>query len=387
MSIERPKPQPREAVESAIEGREQREERLDNAARFFGDFVGLKSGEGVLFLSHTDPKSTDRALIEILKEACERKGIVSRELIADKKTKTEEVTKLLDDYPVVWSSCNWDATKIDFYELTESQLKAKSARMEDAAGLTTDSLNNDGMLGEKREVLHDRLQRMHEKLRDAVGFRVRTSYGTDLSIRLWPDRERQWAWMTGEVDPGEWDNPGAEIFTTPQEEGVDGVLMLPVLQDEITQEQGVDEFVKVTFRRGRIATIDGGKSAQKLRRYLEKMSKEEEDDPTSVIRCSELAFGASQYARSKVSRPELSYKHHGVSVLEAEKRMGTMHIAIGSAQHGSEGASGPTESNVHVDFVIPRNGLTVEGFDRDDDFRKGRNGRKLIDEGRWNFIE
>lgn len=385
--MERPRIQHKEVSTELRGERERYEKRLANAEMFFKDFIGLQPNEKVLFLSHVDAKSTDRRLIEILKVVLDKKDIGHKELIADQKTKTAEISTLLSDYPVVWSSCNWDKTRIDFYELTEESLPLAGARMEDAAGLTIESLDKEGMLGEGREVLHERLKRMNEKLKDAVGFHVRSSYGTDFTIRLRPDKDRQWAWVTGEVDPGEWDNPGAEIFTTPDEEGVDGILMLPVLQDEITREQGVDEFVKVMFRHGRIVTIDGGKSAEKLRRYLERMSKKEDKDPTSVIRCSELAFGASQYARSKVSDPKLSYKHHGVSVLEAEKRMGTMHIAIGSAQHGSEGASGPTESNVHVDFVLPRSGLTVEAFNQDDNFRTEKNGRRLIDEGRWNFLE
>lgn len=369
-----------------FEGGERREERLANAERFFKNFIGIRPDEKVLFLSHIDRESSDPRLIQILKDALSREGISYTEIVADASTNTKDVVKLLKDYSVVWSSCDWDTTGIDFYKLTAA-LEEKEARMSDAAGLTAESFGNDGLLGESLEVLYERLNRMEAKLKETVGFRIQTSYGTDLIVGLKPDQARRWASVTGEIDTGEWDNPGAEIFTTPDENGVNGVLMLPVLQDEITREQGVDELVRVVFKNGRITTIDGDKSAEKLRRYLEEMSKrEDESNIMSVLRCAELAFGASKYARSKVANPGMSYTHHGVSVLEAEKRMGTMHIAIGSSQHGIEGASGVTESNIHIDFVIPRNGLTVEAFYNRNDFRERSNGRKLISDGGWNFV-
>lgn len=360
------------------------EERLKNADVFLRDFMGLRENEQVLFLSHRDPGSTDPRLIGILKDALDKRGIVYHEFVSNSETETEEVVALLNTYPVVWSSCNWDETRIDFYAVVDT-IEDKQGRMEDAAGLTVDALNNDGMLGESREVLHERLKRMEERLRESVGFHVRSVYGTDLIIALRPHQERRWAWVTGEVDPGEWDNPGAEIFTTPDETGVNGVLMLPVLQDEITREQGVDEFVRVIFHDGRIVKIDGGESAQKLRTYLEEMSARAED-PKSVAQCSEIAFGGSVNARSRVSDENAAYTHPGVSVLEAEKRLGTMHVAIGSAQHGIEGSEGFTESNVHVDFVLPRRGLTVTAFYNQDDFGKRRNGTRLINDGSWNFF-
>lgn len=359
-------------------------ERMRNATRFFTDFIGLGKDEKVLFLSHIDPQSTDAEFIGILRAALDAEGNAYHEIIADSATRTDEIIQLLDSYPVVWSSCNWDETCIDFYELIEA-IEEKNARMEDAAGLTANALNNDGMLGESRDVFHERMKRMQERLKDTVGFHIKSRYGTDLTIALRPHHNRRWAWVTGEVDHGEWDNPGAEIFTTPDERGVNGILMLPVLQDEITREQGVDQFVRLQFHEGKIVTIGGGESAKKLREYLEKASMRE-DDPESVVQCSELAFGGSVYARSKVLNEHAAYTHPGVSVLEAEKRLGTMHVAIGSAQHGIEGASGPTESNIHVDFVLPRSGLTVTGFWSQDDFKKRQNGQKLINDGSWNFL-
>lgn len=372
-------------AEKISENIDRQAEQVSNAMMFFKDFLALKPGEKVLFLSHEDQESSNPEILSALKESLDRQGIKYKEFVANKDSKTSEVVSLLKDYQVIWSSNDWDHTNIDFYEIADEQLPKTGGRMVEAAGLTAEALNNNGMLGERLEVLQDRIKRMHEKLRDAIGFHIRTSYGTDLSVGLRLDKSRKWGFATGEIDPGEWDNPGAEIYTTPHEEKVNGVLMLPALQDEVTADQGVDQFVRLEFRNGKIAKIDGGKSAEKLRRYLQKESRNEEN-PLSVIQSSEIAFGASKYARSYVSNPEKLWRHLATSTVEAEKRMGTMHLAIGSAKHGEEGVEGFTESNVHLDFVIPRHGLTVEAFYRDDDFSKKKNGTKLINEGGWNFI-
>ena len=63
-----------------------------------------------------------------------------------------------------------------------------------------------------------------------------------------------------------------------------------------------------------------------------------------------------------------------------------MHIPFGSSKHGEPGTEGHTESNVHVDFVIPRLGLSVTMFKSNEDFIQKKNGEKLIDDGRWRFI-
>ena len=148
----------------------------------------------------------------------------------------------------------------------------------------------------------------------------------------------------------------------------------------------MDEFVRLTIRHGKIANIDGGESAEKLRQYLQEKSKDEAN-PFSVAQISEVAFGANSKARSKVRDPEGLWSGRGVAVTEAEKRLGTMHIAVGSSQHGEEGTEGYNESDVHMDFVIPRSGLTVTAFKDRQSFKKGRGGERLIDEGRWNFLE
>ena len=104
---------------------------------------------------------------------------------------------------------------------------------------------------------------------------------------------------------------------------------------------------------------------------------------SSIPIIAEISFGANTKARSRAFDSEKSYKRPGVSTVEAEKRLGTMHFAFGDSKHGEEGAEGFESVKVgsHYDFVIPRNGLTVEMFTSEKDFDQKRNGRKIIEEG------
>ena len=370
-------------MDSAIE--KKRQERLENTKKVF-DYLNVKEGEKFLFITDNNPYYTDREFIDLLKQELTARQIEFDEFVADdKKTKEKDLFKAVDGYQVVWNSWGMEETEIDFDKLVDAVIK-KGGRMAYCPGLKAENLNNDGALAEDKAELDYRLARMETRLKGVAGFHIRSSYGTDLLVPL-KKGELRWHKSDGEIKPGSWDNlPGGEIFTTPDEEGANGVLVLPVLSEEISRHQGVDEFVHLTIRGGKIAKIDGGRSAEKLRRYLEKNSKFEEN-PLSVLQCSEIAFGANSKASAAVAKPEGSYRSKGNPVVETEKRLGTMHVAFGDSRHGEEGTEGHTEADIHLDFVLPRNGLTVKAFYSQEDFKKGKNGERLIDEGRWRFVE
>jgi len=365
---------------------EMAEERLANAKKVFDGFIGLKSGEKVLFIVDNSDFNTDRQLIGDLKKSLGKQGIECSEFLADDKTtKQKDLFNAVKGYEVIWCSWGMDETRINFDKFTD-RLEKLGSRMAFCPGARVESLNNDGALSEDKIELKYRLGKMEARLKDTAGFHIRSSYGTNLMVPL-KKEQRRWYKDSGEIKPGGWDNlPGGEIFTTPDEEKINGVLILPVLEDNISEDQGVDEFVRLTIRNGKIATIDGGESAEKLRKYLEENSKLE-DNPLSVLQCSEIAFGANAKARSVVTNPEGHYTDVANPTVETEKRLGTMHLAFGDSRHGEEGTEGYNESEIHLDFVLPRNGLTVKAFYSREDFKNGRNGERLIDEGRWRLAD
>ncbi len=373
-------------------------EREKNTDKMFDDFLQLKQGERVLFLIDNNPNNTDPKLIEMMKQRLEARNIEYDELVADEETTQRDIFKKAKKCDLIWASWSMEDThkSVDFDDLTEflkggkenkggkKVKKEKARRMAFCPGVTAEFLDNGGALTEDRKEMEERLGKMEERLKEAVGLRITTSYGTDLRMKL-KRGERRWFKDAGIIKNGNWDNlPGGEIFTTPDEESIEGVLVLPVLQDEVTLDQGVDKLVHLTIKNGKIRAVDGGISAEKLRKYLKENSINE-DDPESVLQISEIAFGANSKART-VANPEGGWDEKDNPVVEKEKRLGTIHLATGSSKHGEEGTEGHTESDVHLDFVIPRNGLTVETFDYERDYRSQNNGRKLINEGSWNFV-
>lgn len=362
--------------------------RLDNACRVFTDFVQLKPGEAVLFVNDKSSGNTDPKLVQVLTRAVSSMGNKYTILEADENTTQGQLHAQTQEHDVVWSSWGMeeDDCKANFYDWANF-IEQTGRRMVWAPGVRAQSLNPNGALGERREAIDFRLKKMEEKLRGAVGLHVETTYGTDLIVPL--KQGRRWFRFDGVLKPGKWDNlPGGEVATTPDEENVEGRLFLPVLQDEVDVYQGVDEFVCLVFRQGRVAHIYGGKSADRLRSYLNERSKEETFDKRSVLQCAEVAFGANSHARGVVTNPSRTYRGRTTPTTEAEKRLGTMHIAIGSTKHGEEGVEGhtETESDSHLDFVIPRSGLTVTAYYNQDDFQRFKNGTRLIDYGGWNFL-
>ena len=122
---------------------------------------------------------------------------------------------------------------------------------------------------------------------------------------------------------------------------------------------------------------------------LAKSSKEsakEGKSPWDAYRIAEIGFGANSKARSTVADSDQPYDYPGISVVEAEKRLGTIHLAFGDAKHGEEGVEGFHGAESHYDFVIPRNSLTVEMFNSESDFENKKNGRKIINDGTINYF-
>lgn len=341
--------------------------------------------ERVLFfedsLSH--PKT-----LEILKRALKNIGCQYEEFFVDKKTKKREVREALERSEVIINLLGKSSQAIrDVYD----DLEKYNSRMLALFDLEPDVFSKEGALSEDFHQMVERLNKMEAVLKEAVGFHISSRYGTDLKIGLRPFKERRWAKETGITnEPGQWNNlPAGEIFTTPDERNVDGVLVLPALDTEISTKQGVDQLVRLTLKDGVIVKIEGGKSAEKLRKYLEKSAKKdirEEGGKNiwNVFRIAEIGFGANSKARYSVreENPNLP----AVATVEAEKRFGTMHLAFGDTKHGEEGVEGFEEAISHLDFVLPRTGLTVEMFSRKEDFEKARNGRKIINDGSINFF-
>jgi hypothetical protein len=409
------------------------EEFVQNAKMAIRDFLCLKKDEKIALMTG---ETSNPEMIEILKQAAERLGVPLDILTLTKETKRKEVAGLFKDHEIIMDISLESAAHPACQEMYDEDLENSGARLAYVPGLEPSLFRDGGALTENREDLEYRLNRMEEVLKDAVGFRVTSQYGTNLTVPLREGKQRTWFKEDGTIGrKGQWNNmPGGEIFTTPDEQKVSGTLVLPAL-DRHTGEptQGVDEFVRLEIKDGVIVGIGGGKSAEILKKQLAQAAEDQlkaaksrkahssgwitrkekdfkltpagkdkgikgiidrandniatESNPHNVLRIAEIAFGANSKARGVGENPDQPYTSPATPTIEAEKRLGTMHLAFGDSRHGEEGTEGFRGAASHLDFVVPRNGLTVEMFVNQTDFNKGKNGRKIISEGGLKFFE
>lgn len=379
-------------------GKEQKErgdleELVNNAHKVLLDFVNLQPGEKVVLLKEG---KTNKEMPEVLRKAAEAIGANFEEVIVNSKTEKVVIDDYLANSQVIIDMLDYaegyDGTRDVYNDVVKSQ-----ARLIALFDMSADAFKNGSAMTETLEDMEYRANKIEALLHNAAGLRVTSRYGTDLEIGLRPYKDRRWAPALGKIDgPGKWDNlPGGEIFTTPDESKVNGVLVLPVPIME-KGHQGVDKFIHVKVRDGIIVSVQGGISAQEMVDNLSQSSaedKEEGTNPYNPYRIAEIAFGLNSKAKetvvnldpNSVPNPDELYRLPDPGA-ETEKRLGTIHLAFGGSQHGEEGSEGYENSIAHNDFVIPRFGLTVEVYYDQDDFAKKRNGKKIIDNGGLNFF-
>ena len=222
----------------------------ENALR---GYLRLKPEEKTLLLSDKDTNKETEAL---LKQAIINIGSELGEIKLSKKIKREDIQELLKQYQAVIdiSVGSHDSTSDIFDDIIE--YKNRLLALYD---IDKEAFNPDGPIAEKAEDLAYRLNKIEALLHDAVGFKITSGYGTNLEVPLRIMKERRWAKETGIVSkPGDWDNflPTGEVYTTPDETKVAGVLMLPAIESAMKPHQGVDEFIRVEIKDGFIVKID-----------------------------------------------------------------------------------------------------------------------------------
>ncbi|MDD5103321.1 MAG: aminopeptidase [Candidatus Peribacteraceae bacterium] len=360
-------------------------EYLTNAGRVVDDFLELQKGESVLFITDDDPRHSDPRLIALLEQAVKSKGgtatIFRIEGPQERHRQTPELQQLIDSHDVIWIASDVaDATlPVTFDEILEKLDAQTGKRMVHCTGVQAELLANDGALSEPKEVMERRMDAIEKRVEHVAGFHIQTALGTNLWMSLKPGRT--WYKAGGRIPRGSWDNlPGGEIFTTPDQEHVDGTLVLSTLHDDVTTEQGVDQPVKLTIKDGKIQQIEGGTSAGKLRTYLHENA-QMADDPEDVYTCAEIAFGVNAKATALETHiGDSEWRKDGPSAVVTEKRLGTVHVAFGSDNHGFiEGSPGDArgknwQKNIpsHLDFVLAQEGLTVRAFDTSDAFERAK---------------
>jgi leucyl aminopeptidase (aminopeptidase T) len=132
--------------------------------------------------------------------------------------------------------------------------------------------------------------------------------------------------------------PAGEGFIAPVEGTAEGQLVV-----EPGWARGLTELMTIRFHQGVVVAIEnGGAVGDNLRRLLGFNGGEVVRERRNL---AELGVGTNPKARPTES------------TLEAEKVMGTVHIAIGDNAH----IGGAVTADLHTDFVLPHTELILDG--------------------------
>ena len=186
--------------------------------------------------------------------------------------------------------------------------------------------------------LRELTARLGERMSGAARVRVTTPAGTDCTFDV---TGREWKLDDGVLDqPGAFGNlPAGEAFVAPLATGADGVCVI----DRSIALGGVglvDEPILLTFERGRIVSVEGGRSADATRAAIA-----EAGAGADVV--AELGIGTNAGARITGS------------VITDEKVLGTAHVAFGDNASGSYG--GDNRAAIHVDGVMADATIEADG--------------------------
>ena len=213
------------------------------------------------------------------------------------------------------------------------QAMAAGARVLVLRGVTEDLMLH-GAINADYQQIAARSAQLAQKLDEAKGARVRTAQGTDLAMDL---TGRKALVLDGIVKgPGTFAAmPDGEAAIVPLEGSAEGTLVVEKTMDGIGS---LDEPIRMSVSRGRVVRIEGGASAQRLRRIVE-MS----DSNASNI--AEFAIGTNPQARLVGN------------MAEDKKLEGSVHVAIGD----SHVIGGTVKSDIHLDGLLLNPTVELDG--------------------------
>lgn len=147
------------------------------------------------------------------------------------------------------------------------------------------------------------------------------------------------------MSPGTWDNlPGGEVCIVPKLESTKGRIVVDGGIPGSLFEEG--ESISLKFEEGVASVTSKNDSSKSFVKYLKKLddtsSKEEKGN---IYKIAEFGIGLNKAARRTSN------------ILEFEKKLGTIHIALGNNTH----LEGSQKAREHIDMVVMNPTVIVDG--------------------------
>ncbi|WP_227764204.1 aminopeptidase [Zhaonella formicivorans] len=303
---------------------------LATAARVvLGDCMGVKAGEKVLVVVDTPLRNIGQVLLQaaVEKEAeAVYMEMLPRESNGQEPPRQVAAAMLEADVVLMATSKSLSHTR------ARKEANNRGARVASLPGLTEEVMAR--TLSSGYGHIADLCRLYAAKITGAREVRITTAKGTDLIFSL---EGRMGVADTGLLHaPGAFGNlPAGEAYIAPLEGTAQGIL---VVDGSMAGVGLIQEPIKIKVENGLATEITGGEEAKKLNALMEKHGQKARN-------IAELGIGLNDQA-----------KITGV-VLEDEKALGTIHIALGD----NSTFGGTVEVDSHLDGIVLNPTVTVDG--------------------------
>jgi len=221
-------------------------------------------------------------------------------------------------------------------KLIQMETKDQKTRLGHCPGVTLDMLT-EGALAltvEEHRKMQAFAEKLIEKLKQAVKVEIKSSSGTDATLSVegrpfFTDTKIDWKLM-------KWMNlPTGEVIVAPVEDSLEGELICDMAVGGIGP---IKSPLEITIEKGKASNVFSA-DAQALRKVNESLKT---DKWSSIV--GEFAIGINPKARFVEE------------FLEAEKMLGTIHVAFGN---NSDMPGGKNKSKNHMDFLMSKPSIKI----------------------------
>jgi leucyl aminopeptidase (aminopeptidase T) len=289
---------------------------IDGARTAVKTCMGVKKGEVVLILTDTEKESIGEAIFEVAKEAKAEAVLVKMQ---PRSRHGEEppraIAEMMKNADVVIAPT--------MYSVTHTQARKRAnrsgARIATMPGIIPRMMSSGGMTADFKEVAKG-VKRLAKILEGTKRLTIITGMGTDLEVSV---EGRRWFRDTGLCHKkGEFMNlPAGEVFIAPKEGTANGKLVIDGAFWEILENP-----VTIDVKDGFAKRITGTKE---IAQQISKRGKEGRN-------IAEVGIGMNPKAKIIGN------------VLEDEKVMGTVHVALGD----NSTFGGKVRAGIHIDGII-----------------------------------
>jgi len=293
------------------------------------DLMGATPGETLLVVMDDGTRSVGYALYQAAAElGCEAMAIEMIERRSHGEEPPAPVAQVMKHVDIVLAP----TSKSISHTSARAEACAAGARCATLPGITEDCMAR--ALGADYEAVGVRSRKYADVLTRGATVRITNTEGTDITMSL--------AGRTGNADTGVYHNPGdfgnlpaGEAYIAPLEGTANGVF---VVDGAMAGAGHLGERIKINVRDGYATDIEGGAAAAVLQQMIDPLGR-------LARNIAELGIGTNEKARITGT------------VLEDEKVMGTIHIALGDNSHMGGTVAVPS----HLDGIVLAPTVVVDG--------------------------